>query len=323
MAETDIYIDQIDELILKYLSGNSSGTEEKEILAWIAQNPENKKHFQQMSDVWNISLLPSSKKKIDTKKAYLQFLKNQNKQNTRKLPVWVYSVAAAILLLISFVGLQNIKSDRKYLITDNTIITDTLADGSEVSLNKHSSVTFYAKKLKRKRYAVMEGEVYFNIKHDATKPFYVIAAGSIISVTGTSFNVKCDREELVISLIEGSITVNLNDTAKVLKLKAGEKFTFNKLTGTAESNQSLDPNDLTWKTKELVFRNSHLNDVLTRLEEIYGIKFQYDKSIINELKFDGRLYTDDFQTIINTLEVTFNLKIIPESKENFVVNLNN
>jgi transmembrane sensor len=323
MAETEKHIESIDELIIKYLSGNSTSIEENEILSWVSRDLKNRKHFQQITDIWNISSLPAHKKKIDTRQAFIEFKKNLNKIRNNKIVIMVYSSAAAILLLISFLVLQNYKFDKRNLIADNTLITGTLPDGSEVCLNKHSSLLYYHPKMKRKRCAVIDGEVYFNVKQDSTNPFLVISDNIVIRVTGTSFNVKSSENVLEISLVEGSVSVDYNDTAKTFNLKAGESILVNKKLRTIENHQPMDINNLTWKTNELVFKNTDLKDVLSRLEKIYNITFQYDPSTIRSLKFDGRLSTDDLNVIIGTIEITFNLNFIPEGEKKYSVRSNN
>lgn len=323
MAEKEKYIETIDELIIKYLSGNSTNQEGNEILLWISKDLKNKKHFQQISDIWNISSLPAHKNKIDKNRAYNNFKKELNKSGNNKIRMWVYSSAAAVLLLISYLVLQNYKFDKSSLITDNTTISETLPDGSEVSLNKNSSILYYHKKIKRKRYAVIEGEVFFNVKHDNTNPFLVISDNIVIRVTGTSFNVKSSKNILEISLVEGSVSIDYSDTAKTFNLKAGESLLVNKKSGTIENHKQMDINNLSWKTKELVFKNTDLKEVLSRLEKIYNITIQYNPSTIESLKFDGRLGTDDLKVMINTIEITFNLDFIPDGDNKYIIRINN
>ena len=322
MAETGKNIEYMDGLIIKYLSGHSTGEEENEILSWISNNPENRKHFQQVSDIWNISILPAQRNKIDSTKAFNEFEKKRSKSQKRTIPLWIYSAAASILLLISFIALENYKFDKKELLAKSEVVTNILPDGTEVELNQNSSLTYYVKKLKRKRCAYLVGEAYFDVKHDKSKPFIVYADGIQITVTGTSFNVNSGGNSIEISLVEGSISVNYCDTAKTFNLKAGESLLVNKKTRVIEFESQMDVNNLTWKTNELIFKNSSLNDVLSRLEKIYNISFSYNSSAIESLKFDGRLSTEDLDVILSTIEITFNLTITPEGENNYSIQLN-
>jgi transmembrane sensor len=323
MAEKNKNIEHIDDLIIKYLSGNSNFQEEETILNWIAENSDNKKYFQQLSDIWNISSVPAYRGKVNSEKAYYKFQNSIEKPERRKILLWVYSSAAAILLLISLFTLQSLKFDNRRFLSDNIIVSDTLPDGSIVSMNKQSSLKYYAKKIKRKRYAILEGEAFFNVKHENGIPFYVLADGVEICVTGTSFNVKTDINDIYISLVEGKLTVNFNDTSKAIFLKSGESVSINRKSKTIEGRQSIDLNDITWKTNELVFKNTSLAEVIKRLEKTYDISFQYDQNLIGSMKFDGRLNTDDLNTILSTLEVTFNINFAPSSEHTYIITAEN
>src|SRR5690606_27213140 len=71
-----------------------------------------------------------------------------------------------------------------------------LIDGTEIWLNSGSSLTYPAAFSDKERRVKLTGEGYFEVAHDATKPFYVETdEGPLIRVLGTSFNVSAYKGE--------------------------------------------------------------------------------------------------------------------------------
>jgi transmembrane sensor len=320
MMSSEKHTEYFDELILRYLSGNSTNQEEDELLSWIKHDLQNEKYFQQMSDVWYISSYSKTNNFANPQKAYNKFIVNKKRHGSFKIRKLVYFAAASLLLLISVLGLTNLKLHKKVLFSENKTISYTLPDGSEVSLNQYSSLVYYSKLFKSQRFSNIKGEVYFNVMHDRSHPFVVISDNILITVTGTTFNVKSDADLLEISLVEGSVSVGFIDAEKSRELKAGESVMLNKTLKTMDSSKPMDYNNITWKTNELVFKNTDLKDVISRIEKLYDITIQYDPSTITTFKFDGSLKSDDLELILNTLELTFNLNFVPAGEKKYTLN---
>lgn len=77
-----------------------------------------------------------------------------------------------------------------------------LSDGSRIELNTNTAIRtdFHAT---RREIALLRGEAYFQVEHDATRPFVVTAAGHRVTDLGTKFLVRKDGDRLQVSLIEG------------------------------------------------------------------------------------------------------------------------
>ena len=79
----------------------------------------------------------------------------------------------------------------------NTLVTPrgseyslTLADGTQVWLNAASRLRFFTSDRGRERRVWLEGEAYFEVAHDARRPFIVESGGQSIRVLGTRFNIN-------------------------------------------------------------------------------------------------------------------------------------
>src|SRR5205085_12413149 len=86
----------------------------------------------------------------------------------------------------------------------------TLPDGSQAFLNSVSKITYPKNFTGTTREVKIEGEVYFNVTHDAGKPFVVQAQNSKTRVLGTTFNVKSiPGKETTVTLVTGKVNVSV------------------------------------------------------------------------------------------------------------------
>lgn len=90
----------------------------------------------------------------------------------------------------------------------------TLADGTKVWMNSDSKLIFPVRFPGNKREVILEGEAYFEVAHDTTRPFYVKACGIDIRATGTAFNVMAygNEPECKVTLVEGGVNIEKNDS---------------------------------------------------------------------------------------------------------------
>ena len=98
----------------------------------------------------------------------------------------------------------------------NTLVTPrgseyslTLADGTQVWLNAASRLRFFTSDRGRERRVWLEGEAYFEVAHDARRPFIVESGGQSIRVLGTRFNINSYEGDRAIytTLVEGSVAI--------------------------------------------------------------------------------------------------------------------
>jgi hypothetical protein len=110
------------------------------------------------------------------------------------------------------------------IIAGNSPRTDTLPDGSMVTLHQRASIT-YAAGLKGNTRAIrLQGEAFFSVVHDAAKPFIVQANDVIVTVIGTSFHIRSIAGSTEIRVKTGAVKVTRG--AETHLLYAGERIAF-------------------------------------------------------------------------------------------------
>lgn len=192
-------------------------------------------------------------------------------------------------------------------ITMNTMTTPkggqfqlVLPDGTRVWLNAASSLRYPASFNENKRVVEMNGEAYFEVKKDASRPFFVRINGQAeVQVTGTSFNINSYSDEPTINttLIEGS--VKLVPDFRSLPVTSGDKNTVSLVPGqqarvahadaaggntvTSADIEKADIEKVTaWKNGMFNFEGSKLKDAMRQLARWYDIEVVYDDAVLKK-----------------------------------------
>ncbi|MDR1414486.1 MAG: FecR domain-containing protein [Odoribacteraceae bacterium] len=151
----------------------------------------------------------------------------------------------------------------------------TLADGTRVYLNAESSLTFPTAFAADAREVTLEGEAFFKVSPDASRPFTVRSAGVEVRVLGTSFNLRAYENErsVAATLVEGKVA--LAGGGGEWQIAPGEQASYVKATGECRV-RPVDVNLYTaWQSGKFVFKNERLEDILSYLSRWYGFKYAF------------------------------------------------
>lgn len=159
-----------------------------------------------------------------------------------------------------------------------------LVDGTEVMLNAGSRLVYPQKFSGKRREIRLQGEAYFKVHHDASRPFIVHANGVATKVLGTEFNVRAyDRSNTHVTLLQGSVLVSAS--ASSVRIKPGEDALFN---GTKLRVGEVDTEAFTaWTQGEFYFDNESLVDIATQIGKWYNVSviFQSPEKMHTRLFF--------------------------------------
>ena len=188
-----------------------------------------------------------------------------------------------------------------------------LADGTEVFLNKKSKI-IYTKFFNSKiRNVELEGEAYFQVKRDPTKPFIIKSGDAIIEVLGTSFNVNNKPDgTTIVSVNSGKVSLKNQNTGELVYLTKGEKGIIQKQKLSESTNEEF--NYKSWKTGVLAFKETPIIKVFTDLEKYYGVKITNRSVRIDTLKYTNTFTNAKLDKVIEELEI--GLKIHVSQKGN-------
>jgi len=285
----------ISGIIKRFLSGRYPERTEERVQKWIIKDKNAKEKEQASLEYWN-----ELKVKADAETS--SALKRVNKRikyskSGRKISLFpqIYRVAAILIpLFIIAGGYLYYNSTQKELIEVSVAYGDTkhifLPDSSEIWLNAGTSIK-YPKAFKgNERHVRLDGEAYFSVKKDNTKPFIVQAEKLSVKVLGTKFNVKAyaKDEKAVATLTTGKVEVSV-DTNDVWILKPNQQLTYNITTSLIDVTEVSPTETDSWLNGQLIFTNSSLNEIIETLERRFNV------SIENQTKVPAsKLYTVKF-----------------------------
>jgi len=272
---------KIDHIIARVLSGESSSEDILKLSDWLNADHKNKDEFRKLKNYWDaeVSFRNSVAPEIALKKLRdkIDFVEKKRKQ--KKFITIILPIAASICLLIMISTLYYFKNDKGAVeyytyVTSNNISQFTLADGTKVSLNKDSKLTYSNSFGIDSRQVKLEGEGYFEVTKDSSRVFEVKMDQASIKVLGTKFNVKANLHENSIeaTLVEGSIRFE-SETQKIL-LNPNQQLKFNKQTAKIDIN-SVDTEFYTsWKYDISKYKSLSLKNLVCDLEKKYKVKIE-------------------------------------------------
>ena len=155
-----------------------------------------------------------------------------------------------------------------------------LADGTKAWLNAGASIRYPVEFNGNERRVEITGEVYFEVAHDANKPFIVHVSGQKgpidVQVLGTHFNINAYDDEPMVktTLLEGSVKVT-KDAASVL-LKPGEQTSISQSSHPSQPIPVQTEAVVAWKNGVFSFKDADIDVVMRQLIKWYDIGVVYE-----------------------------------------------
>lgn len=179
-----------------------------------------------------------------------------------------------------------------------------LPDGSKVWLNAASSLRYPTAFQGNERKVVLQGEGYFEVAPDETKPFLVRSGSQVIHVLGTSFNLMAyeDEGEVRTTLLEGSLKISWKGENRVLK--PGEQARIvDDDPGIAVRAVNTDAS-VAWKKGQFVFEGEKLQRIMRKISRWYDVEVVYQGEITDN-DFIGTVSRfENVSEILKLLELT-------------------
>jgi ferric-dicitrate binding protein FerR (iron transport regulator) len=308
----------MDQLLTAYLLGELDESNTHFVSEWIAASEKNQKYFEDFAEIWNFSKTQSipefepnnAWKKISPKIQKTPFYKKQ----------WLQIAATVLILIGTITTITQITSNHQSTViySETEILQDTLNDGSIISLNQESKISYTEHFGAKTREVLLEGEAFFDIERDTTKPFIIHLDQSEVRVLGTSFNIKSNPEDELISVFVKSGVVmfkylsdETDSTYLSIKLKAGDKVVYNKKTYQLEpvNKTSEKSTDMYWLNQELIFDGIELKKVSEILETVYDVKISFTDDQTKKCLLTVNFQNANINHIMEVIATTFELDL--------------
>ena len=207
----------------------SGVTSSLEFEMWLRE-PGNRAAWQQVNSAWAMfDSIAHEPEMIAARQAALGDAKRASARLsvpriTRPLMAIAAALLVAVLAGVGAYGWLNRPDDYKTSAGERRVVT--LSDGSRLSLDSGSEVTVEYRKRERLLH-LLKGQARFDVAHDKTRPFSVIAGNQRVIATGTAFNIDMAGPQVWVTLIEGHVVVvdETGDTAgRSWELNAGQQL---------------------------------------------------------------------------------------------------
>jgi transmembrane sensor len=320
-------------LLMSFLTGEADSLQVEEVNRWLSVSEDHALYLKSLELLWiETGKLMPPPVAVDKALAWEHVSSKLNFETAIKVEKvgkpfhnvkLLLRVAAVLTVLIgSYAIFKLIRGDveTQTIASNNQIISDTLSDGSVITLNSNSVLQFPDTFNRNTRKVRLKGEAFFEVAHMENKPFFVeIDGGAIVKVLGTSFNIKENREEHSVEVYVKTGTVELSgmkngNLRSSVILKAGEKGKLDTQTGFTEKTINLGMNavDVSWLNQTFVFEGVRLENVAVFLEGYYYIKIEFAQEEIKDMLLTATFKNDNIDEIMMVITESFNLELKKE-----------
>lgn len=282
-----------EEILILYLKGELSASEEAEVAHQLKLDKELFHQFMQLKDIWDYTGLTTDVHQYDVKKEWKRLSISSGKKNRLMRVVGIAGIAAAMVIAF-FVGqVVDTVSDNNSMVTGVHVFTApkgqisqlTLSDGSHVILNAGSSLTIPADFGQQNRDVKLSGEAHFNVAKNPELTFKVQSGQQSVSVLGTIFNIRAYPEEttMITTLEEGIVRWESN--GRHITLKPDMQVVYDVGSQNVE-HRNVDAGRIgQWSLGRYVFENAPFADIVGVIEKWYNVKIDWQQT-----DFEGEHY---------------------------------
>ena len=312
-------------LLFRKFHGKLKAGEEKTLNQWL-QQPDQASTLDQMEKVWELSARykngyePDVNQGFNRFKAKIEAAKLAESPTAKVVPMRRWSVrrvaVAVAVVLIGLVGYwqfaSNTAPERVVVQTkageQNSV---TLPDGTMVVLNENSEVAFLDD-YRKEQYRIVEfkGEAYFDIEPNPDQAFIILTDQAEVKVLGTAFNLRAYENELFteVEVENGKVEFSSRDHQEKIPLGPNDRGVW--VHGKNISKKKVaDLNAQSWRTNELNFRNTALDEILLAVERHYKVQIDHNNPALLKCQLTFTFGEEDLKSVLQVLELNFNTKI--------------
>lgn len=308
------------QLLEKYFKGNCTAAEQLLVEAYLQQEttPEMDEYLR---DTWQ---------EVMEETETLTMAPVQKKVRGIYRP-W-YSAAAAILVLI-IAGAwlwqsRQLKQEQMIAVQRDSIYNSgrnirlaTMPDGSKVWLNAHTLIVYNYNYNDTTRELWINGEAFFEVAHDDTRPFRVHAGKLVVTALGTTFNIATNNRadsSIAVSLVEGKVAVSTDSFNHVLT--PGQMLLYRNGIPPVPVARFATEEVLDWKNGKLIFENATLEDAFAKLQSRYGCRIILENEKLAKRKVTGSFTANEtLDRILATLHYVHGFTFVQTRDKTYTI----
>lgn len=319
-------------VILKYIRGTASEEEKAEVDLWLKKHPDNEEALLQIARIYYACRTQERIVSRDPLRAYWKVdkkLKSQKKDHYAifyRIVIELLKVAAIVLILLggNFLlqkddQMESFPSFQTLYVPAGQRAELVLPDSTRVWLNANSKLVYSTCFKEGIRQVELDGEAYFDVKHNGDNPFVVRTKSMNVTVLGTEFNVSAYSgiEEFNIALLRGSVELNSSDRSGKYRMKAGEQIFYRE--GKYVSAQIGNMDYFKWKEGVLSFNNQPIHVIIDKLRLYYDIRIEVTDLPFLEERYSGKFRVKEgIEQVLKVLQLEHKFTYVKDNELNLI-----
>ncbi|MDB4874187.1 MAG: FecR protein [Gemmatimonadetes bacterium] len=318
--------------IARFLAGESPAEEATSVRQWLEAHPEDRELVEHLSaaavfvepatDVDVERALQSVHARMSASDARPRLtLERGGSMSRGRRAFTVGALTAAAAAFVAFVtvrrgpaivGPQPSAAAHTYSTAVGQRDSITLADGSRVILGPDSRLTVPGDYAITTRTVALQGDGYFDVRHDPTKPFAVHVGRALVEDVGTTFTVESDAgDTTTVSVLSGSVRLRpagSSPTAGAV-LAAGDRGAL-----TADGQVHAFPHagvadDAAWTSGRLVFHEASLTRVAGEIRRWYGVNVHVADSSLLDRHVTASFNGESVDQVLKIISLTLGARV--------------
>jgi transmembrane sensor len=186
-----------------------------------------------------------------------------------------------------------------------------LEDGTRVHLNYSTTLKYPGHFADDNRTVYLDGEAYFEVNHESSRPFYVITDNGTVKEYGTTFNINTKAGEGItqVVLVDGSISIKMKDSSE-RQMSRGQLATLDSKKGSLTINTVDISPYISWNTGQFIFDGCAMDKLMQVIGNWYDKDVEFDSPQARSIQFSGNIDRyKDLQTTLSAIEFVTNCNI--------------
>lgn len=222
-----------------------------------------------------------------------------------------FAAAAGILLaMAAAVGVYQLElgNTERFTTRVGGLEKVPMVDGSRITLNTNSDLNVVMSQAER-RIDLTKGEAFFEVAHDSSRPFIVVAGGKRVVAVGTKFSVRRNGPALEVVVTEGKVRMENAEAAGPVFLTAGE-IAMSTESGLVVQRKSVEEAEtlLSWRDGVLSFRDVPLSDAVAEFNRYNVRKITIADPGVAAMKVEGNFRPTNVGAFVRLLESGFPIR---------------
>ncbi|WP_321332364.1 FecR family protein [uncultured Bacteroides sp.] len=281
-------------LLQRYIAGEATMAEKKLVIEWLNEDERNMREYMALRKLHDITLWHT-----DEQPAACE---TSGGKEGKRISYFKEMLKIAAIFAIVIAGASywvRTKQDKLSQVMQTIRVPAgqraelLLADGTKVWLNAQTTFSFPSNFSSKTRNVKLDGEGYFIVAKDKSKPFIVETDKYNVRVFGTEFNVIAysSSPQFETALLNGSVEVYVPGTSCRMMLEPNTKASL--VDGKLKKTVLAEFDHFLWREGIISFQDASVEDMMKQLELCFDVKIIINNSKILKNRYTGKFRTQD------------------------------